>query len=290
MRVRRVGALAVVLAMLGTLSACTTSSAPSEKSTVTAATPPTVTSATDTANTVDLTAKKPADNPDGPKGHWKLVFSDHFAGTALNTSKWSTCYFWGCTNNGNNELQYYEASQVKVHDGTLTLTVIPKRTHGKQYASGLLSSHGKFSFRYGYAQIVAKLPRGRGVWPSFWTVPENGTWPPEIDIMENWEHQEIVNFYVHYNAGPKPDHAVVLLPDACTTFNTYGVDWEPGSISWYVDGVLWAHFKVSITEPEYLIVNLAVFGLIPPNASDRFPQSLAVRSIQVWQHPPRTGS
>ena len=68
------------------------------------------------------------------------------------------------------------------------------------------------------------------------------------------------------------------------------MDWEPGSITWYVDGFLWAHFAVSIKQPEYLIADLAVDGKLPPNSAVRFPQSLVIRSIEVWQHPSRVGA
>jgi beta-glucanase (GH16 family) len=272
MRVPRAAAL--VLAVLGLFSASVTSSASSDESTLRSGVPATTTTSA-------------AKGPDGPKGHWRLVFSDHFTGSTLDTANWSTCYFFGCTDKGNNELEMYQASQVTVHNGTVSLTVVPKRTHDKQYLSGMLSSHGKFSFRYGYAQIVAKLPRGRGLWSAFWTEPESGAWPPEIDIMENLAQSDSVSLYVHYDAANQFDSSTVYLPTASSAFHSYGVDWEPGSVTWYVDGFLWAHFAVSITQPEYLIADLAVNGTFPPNSSVQFPQSLVIRSIEVWQHPSR---
>jgi beta-glucanase (GH16 family) len=212
------------------------------------------------------------------------VFSDNFHGNALDTTYWSTCYHWGCINGGNKELELYQASQVKVSDGMASLTVDPKRTGGKQYVSGMLSSYGKFSFQYGYMQIVAKLPLGRGLWSAFWSEPESGVWPPEIDVMENLGQSDSVSLYVHYDAANHFDSSTVYLPTASTAFHTYGVDWEPGSIKWYVDGFLWAHFALSITQPEYLIADLAVNGKTAPNSAVRFPQSLDIRSIKVWQH------
>ncbi len=271
-RVPRAAALALVLAVLGSSAACNMRSAGSATTTTATTSPPSTTAAR-------------GDGPDGPAGTWRLVFSDRFTGNALDKADWSTCYYWGCTNRGNHELEWYQASQVTQHDGAVSLTVIPKRSHGKKYASGLLSSYGKFSFRYGYAQIVAKLPRGQGLWSAFWTEPESRVWPPEIDIMENLAQSDGVSLFLHYNAADNYDSSKVYLPTASTAFHTYGVDWEPGSVTWYVDGFLWAHFRVSITQPEYLIADLAVNGNLPPNSAVRFPESLVIRSIEVWQHP-----
>jgi len=223
--------------------------------------------------------------PVGPAGNWQLVFDDHFLGTTLNTRNWSTCYNWTCTNGGNNELEWYSASQVTMHNGTVALTVIPDESHGKQYLSGMLSSYGKFSFTYGYAQIVAKLPVGQGLWSSFWTLPANGTWPPEIDVLENWAQSRNVSFYIHYDSANQFDAASVYLPTASSAFHTYGLDWEPGSLTWYIDGFRWAHYNVSITEAQYLLVTLAVNGKLPPDSTVQFPQSLEIRSVDVWQHP-----
>ncbi|MGO9028113.1 MAG: family 16 glycosylhydrolase [Acidimicrobiales bacterium] len=223
-------------------------------------------------------------SPDGPGGDWRLAFSDHFAGTTLDAAHWSTCYYWDCTNRSQPELEWYEASQATVENGTLSLTADPEQTHGKQYVSGMVSSYGKFSFTYGYAQVVAKLPSGQGLWSAFWTLPEAGGWPPEIDIMENWAQSDTIDLFLHYGQSGWEQSSVVV-PTFSDGFHTYGVDWEPGSISWYVDGALQAHFAVSITEPEYLLASLAVAGNPGPDPSVRFPQSLQIRSIEVWQHP-----
>ena len=264
--------VALVPAVLGLLTVCAASSARTEAATLRVGTP-------------TLTAARAADLPDGPKGRWQLVFSDHFTGSTLDTANWSTCYRWGCTDEGNNELEMYQASQVTVHNSTVSLTVVPRQINGKQYVSGMLSSYGKFSYRYGYAQIVAKLPVGQGLWSSFWFEPANGTWPPEVDILENWAQSHSVSFYVHFSAANTYDTSNFYVPTASSAFHTYGVDWEPGSIAWYVDGFLVSRLALSITQPEYLIADLAVNGKLPPNSAVRFPQSLVIRSIKVWQHP-----
>ncbi len=275
-RVRRSTALALVSAVVGVLSVCTANSTPTEAATL-------------RMGTSRITTASAADVPDGPQGHWQLVFYDHFTGTTLDDANWSTCYRFGCTDSGNNELEWYQASQVRVHDGTVSLTVVPKQTRGRKYVSGMLSSYDKFSFRYGYAQIVAKLPIGQGLWSAFWTEPENGTWPPEIDILENWAQSHCLSLYVHYGSANAWDSANMFVPTASSAFHTYGVNWEPGSISWYVDGFLVTRLAVSITQPEYLIADLAVNGKLPPNSAVHFPQSLVIRSIKVWQHPAQPG-
>jgi beta-glucanase (GH16 family) len=219
-----------------------------------------------------------------PAGEWNAVFSDDFSGSALDASKWSSCYPWDCTNRSNNELEWYQASQATVGDGLLSLIAQPEQINGFPYASGMITTFGKFSYTYGYAQIVAKLPSGKGMWPAFWTLPVDETWPPEMDIMEKWGTDDVVHAVVHY--GQTGDQwSTIDLPTYAESFHTYGMDWEPGSITWYVDGFPQAVFAVSIAQAQYLLANLAVSGSPAPDASVSFPQRLEVRSITVWQHP-----
>ncbi len=53
-----------------------------------------------------------------------------------------------------------------------------------EYISGILTTQGRFSQKYGYFEIRAKIPVGVGVWPAFWMLADDGGWPPEVDIME----------------------------------------------------------------------------------------------------------
>jgi hypothetical protein len=52
------------------------------------------------------------------------------------------------------------------------------------YYSGSLSTRSSWAQTYGYFEMRARLPEGRGHWPAFWLVPAVDGWPPEIDIFE----------------------------------------------------------------------------------------------------------
>jgi len=53
-----------------------------------------------------------------------------------------------------------------------------------RYYSGSLSTFSSWSQTYGYFEMRARLPEGRGHWSAFWLVPSVNGWPPEIDIFE----------------------------------------------------------------------------------------------------------
>src|SRR5258708_18716296 len=52
------------------------------------------------------------------------------------------------------------------------------------YASGVITTYQKFSQLYGYFEIRARLPKGKGLWPAFWMLDNQTVWPPEIDAFE----------------------------------------------------------------------------------------------------------
>lgn len=53
-----------------------------------------------------------------------------------------------------------------------------------EYYTGRINTGETWSQTYGYFEIVAKVPEGRGHWPAFWLAPADEEWPPEIDIFE----------------------------------------------------------------------------------------------------------
>jgi beta-glucanase (GH16 family) len=242
---------------------------------------------------------------------WQQTFGDDFGGIVLDPAKWSTCYWWvagsGCTNTSNAEQQWYTPANVVVSDGTVKLRAQKQTTlapDGKTYdytsgmissgrTSNLLSTPPKFEFKYGYMEMRAKLPKGTGLWPAFWTLPSSHGWPPEIDVMEGrGDRPNDVNVGVYNkDATGKTVHGSVWvtgLADYTAGFHTFAVDWQPDHLDYYIDDVL--RIRVTDptripTEPMYVLANLAVGGNWPgsPDATTPFPSDLEIDWIHVFE-------
>jgi beta-glucanase (GH16 family) len=244
--------------------------------------------------------------PVGQPGNCVLRFDDEFDGTTLNKNKWTTCYWWarrgGCSIDTNHELEWYQPGNVRVSHGTLTLRAEQReiRVGGKayHYASGVVttgptserSSAVRFSFKYGYVEMRAKVPRGKGLWPAFWLLPANHADRPEIDVMEIIADQPNTDkMSVHYSSSSGDSKSVThtwIGPDLSADWHTYGLDWEPGALVWYVDGVeCWRYTNDAAipAQPMYLLANLAVGGDWPgaPDGSTPFPSDFQIAYIRV---------
>jgi beta-glucanase (GH16 family) len=250
--------------------------------------------------------------PYSPVTGKKLVFSDEFNGSSLNSNNWATCYDWrrpsetGCTNNGNFEQEWYNDDQVKVADGQLNITTIndpidvsvQNQAKTFEYRSGMVntgsgSTNGtvRWAGTYGYYEARMKFQAGQGVWPAFWLLPVNKQWPPEIDVMEFLGNKpnEILQT-LHWQANGQPQESSVVIKraqDYSNSWHTYGVDWEPGKIDWYIDGKLTrSYVGPNIPDtPMEIIINLAIGGLLPGNANTTtpFPSQLQVDFVRVYQ-------
>jgi beta-glucanase (GH16 family) len=237
----------------------------------------------------------PAATLPDPHG-WKLVFSDEFNGHELDTTKWNTCYPWvedgGCTNSGNNELEWYQPDEVSVQDGLLRLRAQDRSVkEGFPYTSGMVTSHRKFSFQYGYVEARFKVPAGQGMWPALWLLPENEQWPPEIDILEVLGNApSTIYTTLHYTTNGTDHYSSGSSwrgYDFSAGFHTIGLLWEPHLIAWIIDGV--ERFSVTDNvpqEPFYFLANLAVGGNWPgsPNASTVFPGYFEIDFIRIYQN------
>jgi beta-glucanase (GH16 family) len=236
------------------------------------------------------TQPSPADKPG-----WTLSFHDEFDGTKLDESKWIDRYWSGRTHS-NHELQYYAPDGYSLAGGVLHLNARPvpqdqrEKTQQMPYASGMICSYGKFSQKYGWFEIRARFPRGKGYWPAFWLLPDNRRWPPEIDVLEILGHEiSTAHFTVHFRDEQrrhKDDSHQWTGPDFSADFHTFAADWQSGLIVWYVDGIERARTTQGVPdEPMYVIANLAIGGDWPgnPTADTKFPQSMDIDYIRVYQ-------
>jgi beta-glucanase (GH16 family) len=159
----------------------------------------------------------------------------------------------------------------KVRDGILS--IVASRTppalktvlFNNEYVSGILTTQGRFSQKYGYFEIRARIPVGIGVWPAFWMLADNGGWPPEVDIMEGrgqrpgdlamTTHWRILETQRVERCGFD-----FRISDAPSAFHNYGALWQPDRITYFIDRQPVSEIKVpaGFNDPMYMIVNLAM--------------------------------
>ena len=162
------------------------------------------------------------------------------------------------------------------------------------YTSGRISTQNKQTFTYGRFECRAKVPKGQGYLPAFWLMANDenvyGQWPRcgEIDCMEVMG-QETNKAYgtIHYGNPHSESQKTYTLPDGddfSKNFHTFTCDWEPGKITWYVDGVKYHEesdwhsttvgqgtltYPAPFDQPFYIILNLAVGGSWVGNPNDK---------------------
>lgn len=82
---------------------------------------------------------------------------------------------------------------------------------------------------------------------------------------------------------------------AATRLHLFAVEWEPGSIRFYVDSALYEtrtreelspSTKWVFDHPFFLVLNLAVGGDWPgyPDATTGFPRTMHVDYVRVYRH------
>ncbi|UFN50475.1 family 16 glycosylhydrolase [Roseomonas sp. OT10] len=199
---------------------------------------------------------------------YRLVFGDEFDtfsrfdGKHDDGGTWRTRMNPGSGNyNAYSDLQYYVdpgtfgVQPITVADGAVSLRAeyhpeLKSQMEGREYTSGVLTTAGSFSQQYGYFEARIKMSAGDGLFPAFWLLPSDNTWPPEIDVMEQlgrapgevWQ----MGNQVHLDT---------------TEWHTYGLEWTAERLAWFVDGkmthVVYDHNQHT---PMYMILNVAMGG------------------------------
>jgi len=243
---------------------------------------------------------------------WTLTWSDEFNGpdgSAVDATKWK--HDVGGTGWGNNELEYYTdgTQNAVVQGGDLVITATNQGasqyscSYGTcKYTSARLLTEGLFSQQYGRFEARAQMPKGKGLWPAIWALGSNIStvnWPAcgEIDFLETIGTDISTNHgSLHMPAGYGPS-GTYKLPNGASfadAFHTFAIEWEPGTIRFYVDDQLYETQNQSsvpagdtweFEQPFFLLINVAVGGQWPgsPDTTTVFPQTLKVDYVRIYQ-------
>jgi beta-glucanase (GH16 family) len=280
-------AVFAALAMSALLAACAPAAQRPEKPAP--VTPVTVIATAVPSASQVSSASLPSTSPPPVLPGYQLVFADEFNGTKLDTGRWMTQLPWARTNRG--EGQYYTPESLNEGGGMLTMTAREQLTHGKPYSSGAISARS-YKFTYGHVEGRIQIPAGTGFWPAFWLVTTTKSLNDEIDIMEILGSDPSQGYAVLHH-GTSADQSRTITPyrnpDFSVGFHTFAIDWEPGVLTWYVDGVQ-RHRIVGAEVPSHpmqLIASLTVGGPTSwsgaPDRYTQFPAQMKIDYIRVYQ-------
>jgi beta-glucanase (GH16 family) len=176
-----------------------------------------------------------------------------------------------------------------VQGGVLEITAEPSppdiahRIGGYRYISGLITTQPSFSQTYGYFEMRARLPAGKGLWPAFWLLPADQTWPPEIDVMESIGDPGHIYMTSHSKAGTQGVEARI----APSGFHIFAVSWDANQLIFYIDGEERGRVPTpyDMHKAMFILANLAVGGTWPgaPDRSTRFPATYAIDYIRAYK-------
>jgi beta-glucanase (GH16 family) len=201
------------------------------------------------------------------------------------------------------ERQHFAPPQlgnVRVADGLLQIEA-RKETHpGIAYSSACLVSQE--TIQYGRILVRAKLPTGRGIWPSLWMIPPNGEvtgWPDcgEIDLVE---HFGAMPGRIHVNVNTKAASIAngkapgkwLAMPEIASAFHVYGLEWSADRLDLFVDGAAVLSYRKTSGDPAQwpfdqpfeLRLQLALGGLVELGTEvdeSLLPQRLLIDYVRV---------
>jgi beta-glucanase (GH16 family) len=251
---------------------------------------------------------------------WTQTFSETW--NTLDLNRWNPVYAQnsrlgnGCSLPSNNEDQWYindlyaptdAVRPWSVANNILTLTAdhmppaikplcgyaqLPGNMGSYGYTSGQLNSRNSFSQAYGYFEATMRLPAGQGLWPAFWLLPQDMSWPPEIDVLEVLGQEPNRIYSTLHMPGINPSPHLEEWVDT-SMFHRIGLRWRPDGITTWIDGKQAADNGIITglipSIPMYLLFDLAVGKAGswpgPPNAATVFPARFDIGAVSVWKEP-----
>jgi Glycosyl hydrolases family 16 len=248
---------------------------------------------------------------------WTVSFFEEFSGSALDTTKLTPCFDWNygaCTASFNTGKERYLPEQVRVSNGTAKLVAEPLSPpypnsacyQGQcTYKAGLVSSarpradNGSpylYTFTYGYIESRMKFPGTPGFFTAFWMLPADPSYSyrSEIDIVEILGgYPDTIFMHHHYNnrtTSYTPNNGLhnngaCPVRDHSTDFVTFGLDWQPTHVAWYINGTKCGQFNGNTTTiengPMQLILHMMIDNAWERQWGSVLTSQTLVRQLEV---------
>lgn len=236
-------------------------------------------------------ASSPGANLGNPNG-CTLKFHDEF--DTFDASVWND-HMWYDTSNATKNFAV-DAGKLKIW---------PQRDASGNFFNRTVDTDGRYYQKYGYFEISAKLPKGKGTWPAFWIFNHIDDRRPEIDIMEAYPGGPYewgmdgpggVRLPTAFAAtiwpfgadAPNGGTKRKLTPDLSAAFHRYGVLWKSDKQTFTFDGQPFYEVNISMNDPMYIMLDLW-FGSASGTPDDSTPQGMSnsyeVDWVRAWDCP-----
>ncbi len=239
------------------------------------------------------------------KTDYNLAWSDEFNDAKLNIANWRRHTEEANTHDGGKMYRDQSEANSYLENGNL---VIKGEKDGNNYRSAKVSTSNSMNFQYGYFEIRAKLPKGKGIWPAFWTNTIFTQAYSEIDVFEMFGSSNNIHSTVHrwwmMDSGAGHEQMMNYVPaqrdytlkngelfnDA---YHTFGCEWTENYLAFYLDGFKYTEIDIAAEnmdvfhQPSYIIISMAV-GLLdidPPDGNTPWPALYQIDYFRLYQKP-----
>jgi beta-glucanase (GH16 family) len=190
-------------------------------------------------------------------------------------------------------------------DGALTIRLAKR--HGR-WTSGIIQSVNKegngFAQRFGYFELRAKFPKGKGTWPGFWLKTVNqftdtSQTRAEIDIIEAYGGNDWSGYHATVHLWParrlRPEQLQKHWKQGCYErvdgdmfdgeWHLYGGEIGPEWVTIYYERREVGRFPTleEFRHPLFILADLALHP-VDPRTTDE-PADMQIDYIRAWQRP-----
>ncbi len=182
-----------------------------------------------------------------------------------------------------------DANTYSVSNGILSMGIkntpsdVPgSLVNNQPFLSSEINTKNEFSQTYGYFEVRMQTEAVTGTSVAFWAIPQNGSWPPEVDMPEiEGQWPSYINWGMH--SGPNnttPQLWDYNAPNTSAGMNVFAVDWEPNTVTFYLNG------KVEYQEPTPSDWNTPMYLILDslanaPGSWDGSPPSTINAALKV---------
>ena len=228
---------------------------------------------------------------------YKLVWGDEFDGQVLDETKWIVRDYPDYSDNKVDMIK--DEDTFAMSDGNLIMKAIVQ-ADGTYKLCDAIKSDTSFTFNKGYLEMRARVPDGKGVYSSFWTVGDG----LEIDIFESLGMAHTQRANIHFwrsaeNGGHTSLDGVVKGEDRqyvlgngslFDEYHTIGLYWDDTTVRVMYDGVVYYEQSTDNfgAQKDAFICIIAGFnvgwaGRTQPDENVKFPLEYHIDYIRLYQ-------